>query len=71
MALVKDRDPSVLSDISEEERIKLFEEYANGGLELLQDHFKTAPMRMQSLIDLADKFATKAEGNHRAIDLTI
>ncbi|HAG80011.1 MAG TPA: DNA phosphorothioation-associated protein 4 [Cyanobacteria bacterium UBA12227] len=43
LALVETKEAKILSSFqekSEEERIHIFEEYANGGLEILQDEFR-------------------------------
>lgn len=35
-------DPSILADNRQEERIAIFEEYANGGLEIIQERLRAA-----------------------------
>jgi dnd system-associated protein 4 len=45
IAIAVTKNPSILSpydNSAQEERIKIFEEYANGGLEILQDELKGA-----------------------------
>jgi dnd system-associated protein 4 len=71
LAIVEKQESTVLADVSEEARIAMFEEYANGGLEILQEHFNTAPLRVQSLIDLTEKFGTQTTPQVPNVDLSI
>lgn len=41
---------------AEDLRIRIFEEYANGGLSILQEHFKQKDFDITSLVELAGKF---------------
>lgn len=71
LALVEAQDAAVLSDASEEGRIVLFEEYANGGLSIIADHFATSSLSLQSLIDLADRFGQAPKVAELRVDLSI
>lgn len=71
LALVEAQDAAVLSVASEEGRITLFEEYANGGLSVIAEHFSTASLCLQSLIDLADRFGQTQKVESLQIDLSI
>jgi dnd system-associated protein 4 len=71
LALVEAQDAAVLSDASEEGRIALFEEYANGGLSIIADHLATSSLSLQSLIDLADRFGQAPKATDLRVDLAI
>jgi dnd system-associated protein 4 len=71
IALVEAQDATVLSDSSEEGRITLFEEYANGGLSIIAEHFSTASLSLQSLIDLAERYWHQPEVETLLVDLSI
>ncbi|MGK7928539.1 MAG: DNA phosphorothioation-associated protein 4 [Spirulina sp.] len=62
LAIAQTRDPSILSAYnphSEEERATIFEEYANGGLEVLQEELRGAVDYTERLLLLlnAERFA--------------
>ncbi|MEM9539855.1 MAG: DNA phosphorothioation-associated protein 4 [Cyanobacteria bacterium P01_E01_bin.42] len=62
VAIVKTGDPAILSAYnphSEEERMRIFEEYANGGLEILQEELRGAVDYTERLLLLlnAERFS--------------
>jgi dnd system-associated protein 4 len=52
LSLVENQSPDVLqsTEEAEDERIKIFEEYANGGLALLKEHFASSSNSLDSLL---------------------
>jgi dnd system-associated protein 4 len=70
-ALVDHSDSSVLADENEDERLLAFEEYANGGLSMLKEHFTTNPPTIQSLIELVNQYSPAKDAPVLHIDLEI
>ncbi|MEQ1853363.1 MAG: DNA phosphorothioation-associated protein 4 [Chthoniobacteraceae bacterium] len=70
LSLVDSGNPSVLSDTSEDARIQVFEEYANGGLALMKEHFDQSPSNLQSLIDLAERYGATQTAAPPVVDLS-
>jgi len=50
LALVAEKDPQILSRTFENERITVFEEYANGGLQFLEQELKGQPDLLAGLL---------------------
>jgi dnd system-associated protein 4 len=70
LSLVDAGNPSVLSDTSEDARIQVFEEYANGGLAVLKEHFDRSPSNLQSLIDLTERYGATKTAAPPPVDLS-
>ena len=74
LSLAETEDATLLAGDSEgdNKRITLFEEYANGGLAVLQEYFKAHTLNTESLISYIQLNAmSHEEVSKREIDLTI
>jgi hypothetical protein len=49
------------TDEAEELRIKVFEEYANGGLAILGEHFHKRDFDLTTLVELSSQVSTPSE----------
>jgi len=74
LSLAETEDATLLAGDSEgdNKRITLFEEYANGGLAVLQEHFKANPLNTESLLTYIQvNTLAPGQSSKREIDLTI
>ena len=69
--LVKTEDTEALmaTEEAEDQRLKRFEEYANGGLAILDEHFKTANCNLDSLLNFIQ--SQTAESQVKKPDLQV
>jgi len=70
LVLQSDQRPQVLADSEETGRATAFEEYANGGLEILQDELKGAINTMETTILLINSERVKEADSSKGFDLT-
>ncbi len=56
IAVVDSNNPKILAKNAEEERIKIFEEYANSGLEILANRLKQFANEVSSVLSLLSEF---------------
>jgi len=72
MAVYAENDPSVLSNSDEmvERRAVAFEEYANGGLELLQEELRGAVDVLETILLIVNSQRKSSKGDIDTFDLT-
>ncbi len=73
LAIAETKDSKILSSIhekSEEERIHIFEEYANGGLEILRDELRGAVDYWERLLLILSTERLKKESSEGGFDLS-
>ena len=63
MSLVETGNSDTLSSSSEQEekRITIFQEYANGGLEIMQEYFSKTSITLDNLLGLIDRYNNDPE----------
>jgi dnd system-associated protein 4 len=63
LGLVETESPDILqsTEDAEDERIKIFEEYANGGLAILKDYFASSNESLDSLLTFIQSQTTTAK----------
>lgn len=74
MSLAETHDTILLSggEEGDAKRIQLFEQYANGGLEILKEFFDQNTANVETLIDFIDTYASETFSNStKDVDLTI
>jgi dnd system-associated protein 4 len=64
LALATEKDPSVLADAKFEERLKMFEEYANGGLEILGSALDAHSVVLDAVITEITKARTRTVSDY-------
>lgn len=72
LALANTQDVNVLTkdEISEEERIKIFEEYANAGLQILEDSLKGSVSHLDRILLFLTLEKSKPTVHNREFDLS-
>lgn len=72
IAIAETGDPTILANNSEaeSERIKIFEEYANSGLEILESELKGSSNYAESILFLLDKLINKKDSEEDEFDLS-
>ena len=66
---IREKDLSLLRSDNEEEKYKLIEEYANGGMEVLIREICNKGSRLQDLRNFAESFNPKLEGHDDILDV--
>jgi len=73
LAIAETKDPKILSfldEASEEKRAHIFEEYANGGLEILRDELRGAVDYSERILLLLSAERLKKESSKEGFDLS-
>lgn len=73
MAIVETQDPKILSSGDpkyESQRIKIFEEYANGGLEVLREQLRVVVDYTEQLLLIMQAERDKPQQSEQEFDLT-
>ncbi|WP_445634629.1 Dnd system-associated protein 4 [Nostoc sp. DSM 114161] len=72
LAIIETKDIKILSeeDVADEQRIHIFEEYANGGLEILQNELRGAVDYSERLLLILSYERTNTEQQDEEFDLT-
>lgn len=73
MGLVETSATDVLmaSEEAEDQRIKVFEEYANGGLAILEDHFKAGNCNLDSLLNFIQSQTSEVQTKKPDLQISI
>lgn len=72
LAIIETKDINILSeeDVADEQRIHIFEEYANGGLEILQNELRGAVDYSERLLLILSYERTNTDKQDEEFDLT-
>ncbi|NES80799.1 MAG: DNA phosphorothioation-associated protein 4 [Moorea sp. SIO2B7] len=73
LAIAETKDPTILSvydPSAETKRVRIFEEYANGGLEILRDELRGAVDYYERLLLILNQERFKGESTEEEFDLT-
>jgi dnd system-associated protein 4 len=72
IAIADTNDPAILArnDEAESARIRIFEEYANAGLEILESELKGSSNYTEGLLFMLDKLAKKEDSDEDEFDLS-
>lgn len=73
MGLVENDSSDVLQGTAEaeDERLAIFQEYANGGLALIEEHFDGRVIDLDGLLDLMNRYTSNEESHEPDLNLSI